>query len=162
MKNILLLLILVSVSACSSPTARDSVQGKWQVMTTNTKKEKMLCYAGTGPISSEGTFKDREQAYLTVTRRTSGKLEISTSSGYEYKKSSKVELVAGKKTYRLFFKGDTAWARSDADDKAIIAAIKTGEKIGVRGLSKKNLTSIDTYSAEGFNAALKRVRDLCP
>jgi uncharacterized protein YfiM (DUF2279 family) len=161
-QTIFALLLLVLASACSS-TKTDRVIGSWQVMVASPGKSSMLCYAGAEPTSSKGTIEERSAApYLMITRRTSGKIEVSMSSGYAYKHKSKAELAIDGKTYRMFFKDNVAWTRSDKEDKVIIEALKKAKHIEVRGMSDTGSTSVDTYSGDGFTAALARIRKLCP
>jgi len=155
------LLALCAVSACTGSKTHDGSIGSWQVMTSSGKGEK-LCYAGASPASSKGSIrKSDRRPYFMVTKRPSGKIEISASSDYPYMFGSKVELAAGGKAYSLFFKDAVAWARNDADDKAIIGAMKVGQDIEVRGVSQAGTTSIDAYSSRGFAEALMRVKKLC-
>jgi len=165
---ILSLLLLTTVSACShipgfgSGPKQDRVVGHWQVMTTAKGKPDALCYAQTVPIKSQSAVKDRETPYLMATRRISGKIEISVSAGYAFKKNRKVTLTVDKTPYRLFFHDNVAWAKSDDDDKDIITALKKAHKVEVRATAKSGGTSVDTYSADGFAPALARVKQLCP
>jgi hypothetical protein len=162
----LCLLVLAVTAACSHSTPapkREYVAGDWQVMVSHEGKGDMLCYAGASPLRSEGTLTRRAgKAYMMVTRRKSGKIEISASAGYPYMGGSKVELAVDDDTYDLFYKGATAWARNDGDDAAIIEAMKSADNIELRGASQEGLTSIDHYPPHGFAQAIQRIRELCP
>ncbi len=167
MQNILKimpLLLLVVTTACSTPAPkREQVIGEWQVMVSGQGTAKMLCYAGASPLNSSGTLTKRDgRPYLMATRRLSGKIEISVSSGYTYMPASKVELAVDEDTYSLFHKGANGWTHSDSDDAKIVESMKTADTIEVRGVSAEGLTSIDTYPPHGFATAIARIRELCP
>jgi hypothetical protein len=160
------LLLAAVVSACATPaprTARVEKIGDWRVMVSGEGTSKMLCYAGASPSESEGSFDRRESApYLMATRRNSGKIEISASSGYPYMLGSKTELAVDDDTYDLFYKGAVAWARTDEEDRDIVEAMEDADDIQLRGLSRRDLTSVDHYSSSGFAEAIERIRELCP
>jgi len=160
----LCVLVLFVISACSSagePKRERMLTGEWQIITAKSGKN-MLCYTGTAPVNSEGSFEKRAQPYLMATRRASGKIEISTSSGYPYKQHSKVEFITESKSHGLFFKNDTAWARNDAEDKAILTEMKKSSVIKIRSTSEAGVASVDTYSTKGFADAISRIKVLCP
>lgn len=139
------------------------VFGSWQVVTTGKEGVDNLCYAVSAPVSSKGTLKGRSaEPYLMATRRNSGKIEISTTSGYPYIKDSEVDLIVSKKTYTLSFKDKVAWAQGDEEDKAIVKALQKAKKAVVRGVNKQKELSLDTYSLIGFTDAIARVKALCP
>lgn len=158
------LLSLATLAACAGngDTHADGTFGHWQVKTVTVGKDKTICYAGTTPLSASSTLPRRESAYIMATRRLSGKIEISISSGYSYKKGSKADLVIDGMTYHLFFKDKTAWTRHDVEDKTIIDAIKKSRSILVLGTAESGDTSSDSYSPEGFADAIARVKALCP
>lgn len=158
-----MLTLLLAGCHPSSEPERDRIAGGWQVMVADKGKPDMLCYAGASPEKSAGSLKERTgRPYLMVTRRASGKMEISASGGYAFKSGSKVELVVGDVPHALFYRDDVAWARAESQDKAIIEAMKTARGIELRGVSQAGLTSLDTYSPQGFSAAIARVKELCP
>lgn len=153
--------LLALCAACSSAPKRDLVEGNWQVMVTHKGKPDMLCYAGATPQAHDPSRSGA--AYLMATRRPSGKIEISASAGYSFRKGSKVDIIVDGTWHRLFYKDAIAWARNDADDKAIIEAMKkTQDDIKIQSVSQDGVTSVDLYSPDGFAAAIKRIRTLCP
>jgi hypothetical protein len=166
-KQLLLFSLIVFCAACTSSSPhKDEIMGHWQVMVLSAGKKDMLCYAGSAPVSNSGSIGKREGSpYLMATRRLSGKIEISASAGYDFMPGSKVEIAIDDKAYELFFEKSVAWANDDAEDRAIIDALQNAEDddtIEVRGVSKAGLTSIDTYSPNGFAMAVARIRELCP
>jgi hypothetical protein len=164
MKRIALYGLILLISGCSSHAPKiDRVQGDWQVVTARAGSPDMLCYAGASPLKSGGTMGKRTgRPYLMVTRRTSGKMEVSASAGYPFMQGSKVELAVDDDTYDLFYKDGVAWARGDTEDMNIIEALKAAEDIELRAVSQAGLTSVDDYPSHGFALAAARLRQLCP
>ena len=52
-------------------------------------------------------------------------------------------------------------SRYDADDRALVEAMKRGSSMTVRGTSTRGTYSLDTYSLKGFTAAIEAMRDAC-
>ncbi|MFO1113388.1 MAG: invasion associated locus B family protein [Rhodospirillales bacterium] len=46
-------------------------------------------------------------------------------------------------------------------DRAIVAAMKAGQKMTVRGTSARGTITTDTYSLSGFSAALAAIDKAC-
>jgi hypothetical protein len=154
---------LSTLSACahSTPKVPDVVFDHWQVM-TGTPQGENVCYVGTAPTQEKGTaVKRSSQPYVIVTRRASGHLEISVSSGYPYMKGSRVVLVTDDDEHTLFFNGITAWAHNNAEDKKLLADILDADSIEVLGVAQDGKTSTDEYSNAGLSAALDYVSKHC-
>lgn len=167
--KILTLLLPLGLVACGSPAPapapapEPAAPAGWQVKVTHPGKPDMLCYAGATPIERAGTMENRaSKPYLLATRRNSGKIELSASSGFAYMPGSKVELALDDETYSLFYKGSVGWARDDEDDMDIVEGLKDADHIELRGLSQDGHTSVDRYTSQGFAQAIERIRELCP
>ena len=162
--------LLLALAACSTHDAsapaapkQEGAFGSWKVLVSHQGRKDMLCYAGASPQESEGSIGAREsKPYLMVTRRPSGKLEVSASAGYRFMPGSKVELAIDDDTHSLFYKTSVAWARGDVGDRDIIESMKEADNIELRAVSDGGLTSVDYYPSEGFAEAVTHVRELCP
>lgn len=162
--------ILFVLSACSGngagapapvAAAPDQSFENWQVATVS--KPNALCYAVTPPETSDDTLSaERGNPYLMVTRRASGKVEVSASPAYTLTDEDDVWLAAGKNKFNLHAKGKVAWAEDDQQDKAIMAVLRNAKRVVVRTQSAKGETSRDVYVTKGIKDALERVRELCP
>lgn len=143
------------------PSVPDITFESWQVMTT--KANGGLCYAFSTPQATEGTLAGkRDTTYLMVTRRGSGKIEVSVAEGFPMDTAYGVELDTGKKQVSLGARGAMAWARSDKQDKEVLAALQKADSVAVSAKSAKGEEITDTYSLEGFSQALSRIKALCP
>lgn len=162
--------MLIALSACSGSktgasaavvAAPDQSFENWQVATVI--KPDPLCYAVTPPETSDDTLSaERGKPYLMVTRRTSGKEEVSASAAYAVDDEGDIWLAAGKKKFNLHAKGKVAWAEDDAQDKAILAVLQSAKRVVVRTQTANGETSRDVYLTKGIKDALERVRELCP
>ena len=153
--NKFLLLAAVLFPFSAQAAKLDSTIGDWSIYSEN-----KTCYIASQPISENGNFKKRDQPYVLINSK--GKTdEINVSSGYDYKPSVHVQLSVDGKKFRLFSQGENAWAKTSADDKAIITAMKGGSKLEINGLSAKGSYSTDTYSLKGIAGAYKRMKQLC-
>ena len=60
----------------------------------------------------------------------------------------------------MFSKGDTAWVDT-GNDKKIVAAMKAGQSLKVKGTSWRGTQTEDTYSLSGISAALAAIDKAC-
>lgn len=162
------LLPLILLSSCvtkqvdKSGVVQDNSYGHWQVVETTNPKHP-LCYAVSAPTHVQGSFEGkRNSPYLMATRRQSGRIEVSASSGYVYKKGENVGLEIGKEQFLLKPKDSVAWATGVEQDKLMLDALKTIAPVVVHGVTPDGETTEDIYSTAGFKEAVARVRELCP
>lgn len=123
-----------------------------------------VCYMSSQPKKAEAGGKPRGDIYFLITHRPAEKTMdvVSVMAGYTYKPGSEAMLQIGDKSFKLFTDGDTAWARDDATDKAIVAAIKGGKaNLVVKGTSAKGTQTTDTYSLTGSGAAYQAINEAC-
>ena len=122
-----------------------------------------ICYMFSLPKTSTGNFKKRSEPNVMVTRSKSTKVTewVSITSGYPYKKGIAVKVtVDGKKINFGIVEKEHAWI-NDGKDKAVIKAMIKGNKLTVKGVSKKDTFSLDTYSLKGFTANYKSIVKAC-
>lgn len=158
MKKLLTAITILFASA--SPTVAadlDSTHTDWNVYHDSSD----TCYIASVPIAEDGNWSKRGQPYILVNFKDGKPDEINASSGYPYKKNVDAELTIEGKKFKLYTEGETAWARDSATDKEILAAMKAGAKMKLRGISGKGSYSEDTYSLKGISAAYKRMVELC-
>jgi invasion protein IalB len=134
----------------------------WTVYEVADGKGKM-CYAASEPTGQDGTIKSRGNPAVLVARLpgSSPTDQVSVQPGYTYRKNSTVEVKVESRTFQLFTKGEHAWAKTEADDKALIDAMRRGTIMTIRGTSVRDTYSLDTYSLNGFSAAYDAMRNAC-
>jgi invasion protein IalB len=123
----------------------------------------LVCYIASEPVKKDGNYTRRGPAAALVARfpMDPPNVQVSVQSGYPYKEKSEVEVKIGDATYTLFTSGENAFARNAAEDERLIAAMKRGTQMTVRGTSQKGTWSLDTYSLQGFSAAYQAMLDAC-
>ncbi len=158
------LFLALTLPASASAQQLQKIYKQWSVFTLQQQGEK-ICYIASSPVSSSGNYKSRSEPYLIVTHRSKNVDEVSTASGYPYKQDSKViALVDGKERYELFTSlqvPDTAWARDTTQDQKLVASMKKGLSMTVRGNSRLGTYSEDKYSLMGFTKAYRNMKNAC-
>ncbi len=164
---------LVLAAACVSLVAgsadlqaQDSTEigifGDWTAYSVNGPDGKM-CFMSSQPKKAEGAYKKRGNPFVFVTHRPyAGTVdEISVSAGYTFQPGSGVKVNIGSKAYELFTEDDTAWAPDGDSDRALIKAMKRGNRMVVRGVSSRGTKTKDTYSLMGFTKAHRAISRAC-
>ena len=148
----------------SAPAAAEKLGtfGAWSAHLLNEKSGR-ICYLYGEPKSSRGKYTSRGETYIQVTHRPAAKAknEVGVTAGYTYRKDSEVEVRIDDGRFVLFTDGDTAWAREKNDDNALVAAMRAGRTMVVRGTSSRATLTIDTYSLTGFTAAHAAIGKAC-
>lgn len=157
-------LLGLSIVDCATAQQRSlGTFGDWTAMIDASNPKKKLCYIGTTPKKAEGKYTSRGDVHLLVTHRPAEKVtgEVSITTGYDYREGKNVEVDIDGKTFTMFTRGDNAWAYDAAADRAIVAAMKAGRQMIVRGTSTRGTLTTDTYSLTGFSAALAAIDKAC-
>ena len=121
------------------------------------------CYIAASASKVQGGEKGKTTTYLIVTHRSGGKNtdEVSINGAYGFKKDSDVELRIGPKPYTLFTKGDRAWAKDAAADKAIVGAMAKGKDATMHATLGKGGDITATFPLSGFSDALATADKSC-
>lgn len=129
---------------------------------TYTENGNKVCYMATKPTREEGDYTSRGDVYLMVTHRPgeNSRDVVSIITGYTYQPQSSVRATIGDKTFTLFTSQDTAWAY-DKDDRQLVAAMRAGVNMVVRGTSSRGTLTTDTYSLLGFTGAYQQISSAC-
>ncbi len=136
--------------------------GDWGAQTF-VERGKTGCSMWSRPKKKEGRYKKRGEVFAYVTHRPWAKRlnEVSFSIGYTFKKDSEVKVTIGKRTFVLFTDGGSAWTREAKDDRALVAAMRRGVTMVVRGISSRGTRTTDTYSLKGFTKAHNAINKAC-
>ncbi len=136
---------------------------------TDKEDGKPLCYIGSVPKKAEGTYTSRGATYVLVTIRPAEKSSgvVTVEAGYPYKADTKVNVDIDGTKYELYTrnrdndsKGD-AWAVGDEGDNALVAAMRSGKSMVIKGTSSRGTNTTDTYSLSGFTAAYNAMGQAC-
>jgi hypothetical protein len=154
------------VAAGSAFSAEPTSLGTFNDWTAHTYKasDTKVCYVVSQPKSSEAAKKvKRDPIFFIVTNMPGRKIkgEVSTIIGYPFKESTTVQVKVDNAEFELFTNGDGAWADTTDKEKKIVAAMKTGQKLSVKGTSWKGTETIDNYSLIGLSAAMDKIDAAC-
>ena len=161
----LILVFFLSISSVQA-TEAPKLLGRYGDWSAYTYKEngKNVCYMASTPKRDEGKYTQRGDIYAVVTHRPGEKSfdVVNFVAGYTYKKGSKVEIKIGKETFNnIFTDADKAWTLTEKDDQALVAAMKRGQRMIVKGVSSRGTQTKDTYSLSGFTRAYKVISAKC-
>ena len=169
---ILAAVVIAGIGLASAKTfAEQKTIGTYGDWTAFTDREdgKPLCYIGSAPKKAEGAYTSRGATYVLVSIRPAeaSNAVVTVEAGYAYKPDSKVNVDIDGSKYELYTrnrdndnKGD-AWAVGDDGDKALIAAMRAGRSMVVKGTSNRGTLTTDTYSLSGFTAAYNAIDQAC-
>lgn len=148
-------------SSAAPQQAKIDTQKDWNAF-AYTDGGSTVCYANSRPKKSEPAAK-RDPIYFFITNRPAQNVkgEISIAMGYPLKPNADVTLEIGTAKFALFGKDDFAWVRNPADQPRIIAALKGGRDMVVKGTSKRGTQTTDTYSLAGLSAVLNTIDNKC-
>ena len=141
-----------------------SKNGAW---TAFTYKEggKLTCYMYAQPTKQEGNYSKRgpPNAMIARHRGSAAVEEVSVTSGYPFKDGSPINVQIDGKDFKFgIVQDEHAWADNADEDKSAVRAMIRGNKLTVRGTSRKDTYSLDTYSLKGFSKTYKEIVKACP
>lgn len=161
----LISLSLTSGAAALAKAEEPTPLGTFEDWTAYTYKNAsgVVCYVVSKPMGTEPKNVKRDPAFFLVTHRPTQKVrnEVSTIIGYPFKENTTVGLKVDKANFELFTNGDGAWADTAVKDKQIVGAMLKGQKLSVKGTSRRGTQTTDTYSLSGIKAALAKIDESC-
>ena len=159
---LVLALLTISTFPASAEQKDLGTFGDWRAVSEGSGN-KRLCYIGSAPKKSEGKYTSRGDVHFLVTNRPADRVkgEVSVAAGYVYKDGKDAEAEVDGKKFKLFTRGENAWAYDAGSDKAMVGALKAGRQLVVRGTSSRGTETTDTYSLSGFTAALAAIDKAC-
>lgn len=122
-----------------------------------------VCYALSQPKSMEPRNVNRDPVYFFVTSRPGQgvKNEVSVVIGYPFGAESRASAQVGSDSFTLFTKDDGAWVENAAEESRLVAAMRAGATMIVKGTSQRGTNTSDTYSLSGISAALDKIAEEC-
>ena len=152
------LLLLARPAAAAGPE-QIGKYGNWSAWTMAGE-----CFAHASPQKSEGDYTRRGDVSVSVTNRPARGIadEVSFAAGYSFRPKSVPTVEIEGVSFRLFVAGDTAFAPDAKTDQALVAAMKKGSAMVIRGVSGRGTETTDRYSLRGFTLAWRAVGRACP
>lgn len=87
--------------------------------------------------------------------------EVSFTGGYPFAPGSTVNVAIDGQTYELMTEGEWAWAANPQADAALLTAMKRGASAVVSARSGRGTETRDTFSLQGFTAAMTEAENRC-
>lgn len=87
--------------------------------------------------------------------------EVSYNGGYPFAAGSTVSVVVGDTAIGMFSEGPNAWAGSPQDDALVLEAMRDGVEVVVTATSTRGTQVVDTFSLQGFGAAIGDAQARC-
>ena len=134
----------------------------WTAQNTNINGQQ-VCYAVSSPIASDPKNLNRAESRIFVSFRANDKIqnEISVTSGYNYKASSKVNLAIEKKEFNFETEDNFAWLTKYEDEISLIELMRKSTQAKVTATSVRGTKTIDTFSLNGFSDAYESAKKKC-
>lgn len=165
----LLLSIWIGLAAAALPAHAQQGQaetigtfGDWTAFSYQ-GKDGLVCFIMSSPKKTLPENVKRDPSYFLITHRPklNVRSEVSAMVGYTLKKESTATVEVDGQSFDLFTAGDGAWAESAAKDKQIVAALKKGKAMILKGQSWRGTNTTDNYSLTGISAALDKIDEAC-
>lgn len=122
-----------------------------------------VCYITGFPSKREPAKVRRKPAVMMVTHRPQEHVSdvVSFDQGYLFKDGSDASLDVDGTKFDLFTNADTAWSRTSALDKTIVAAMTKAGRAVIEGTPERGPAMVDTYELGGFSHALALIDKAC-
>ena len=142
----------------------------WRVFRT-TDKIGTVCFALSEPTSKKPAGVKRGEIYFMVSSWPSEKVsgEPSIVPGYPYKEQEKAVVEIGTDRFEFYTQNNAkedggdggAWMKDTKEEEQLLAAMKKGSKMVVKGTSRRGTKTTDEYSLKGISAALDKLASEC-
>ncbi|MEM7438590.1 MAG: invasion associated locus B family protein [Pseudomonadota bacterium] len=160
-------LAAASIAYAQESTNRVDARTDWSIFVEDQPtKECWIVSKPTKEVNTRGgrvVTVRRSDILLWVTYRPANgiKGQVSFTGGYPFDPDKPVRITIGTQTFNLFVDGEYAWPASDSDDSKIRDALKRGSAAVVEAQSRRGTTTKDTFSLNGFTAALAEAEKRC-
>lgn len=158
---VLVALMAVPTAFAQSPSPIGQFRD-WAAYTYNSSNGR-VCYAITQPKETQPAGVNRDEIYFFVSQRPGEGVrnEISVITGYPFKEGSMTTVEIGTDVFNLFTQDDGAWIRDQAEQDRLVASMRGGSNMIVKGTSARGTLTTDTYSLLGVTAALNELVKVC-
>lgn len=152
--------LFLAAPAVAEPTAVGRFKD-WAVF-TETVEGDLICYAATEAETKSPTNVNHGSVWYYVTSWKSGKAtsQPSIKVGYDIKEGSSPKAKVGRSSWTLFPAGREAFAE-DADDPAIVEALRKGANLVVDATSARGTKVSYKFSLSGSATAIDKAAEAC-
>jgi hypothetical protein len=152
-------------SGKSDSAAQPTLLGQysdWGAYTASPEGKK-VCFVIAKPTQTLPDGVNRDPPYMFISTRPSDKVreEISIIMGYPAKPNVDAAAEVGNTTFTMYTQNDGAWVKNAEDEAKMVAALRAGSDVVVKGESGRGTKTTDTYSLKGLTQALDRAAQEC-
>ena len=135
----------------------------WDALVIRKGNGEKQCYMISVPKTKSPGNVAHGDVYVTVTHRPGVRVsdEVNFVAGYSFRPNTEVAASIGKRNFRMFTEGDGAWLRTPREDRQMVAAMKAGESLFMRGTSSRGTSTSYRFSLAGFTAAHSAIDKAC-
>lgn len=157
---------LLPLSAASAADKRDLLGNfrEWNALVITKDGGEKQCYMISSAKTKSPGNVSHGDVYMTITERPRVKVvnEVNFVVGYSFRPNTEVAASIGKRNFRMFTEGDGAWLRTPREDAQMVAAMRAGESLTLRGTSERGTKTSYRLSLAGFTAAHNAIKKACP
>ncbi|WP_242390306.1 invasion associated locus B family protein [Polymorphum gilvum] len=122
-----------------------------------------VCFALTKPTQMLPGDRNHGEVFFFVSTRPGEGVsnEPSLQVGYPLKEGSNVSVDIDGRAFSMFTKNDGAWVENAATEQQLVAAMKAGRQMTVKGESSRGTGTTYTFSLSGVTAAIDTASQAC-
>lgn len=157
------ILVVTTGFASAQTSTRVATMQDWSVYSYS-GPDGRVCYAASQPTQMLPAGVNRDPSFFMVANwpNRNAANETNIIMGYPLEANSTVTVTINTGESFTFFTGqDAAWLRDIAQEGQLIAAMRAGLSMTVRGRSARGTDTTDTYSLRGVTAAIERAATEC-
>lgn len=156
------LAVLTAMPAAAQAPKTLGTFEKWSAFSYQ-EQGKPVCYLAAQASEPKGGPPKRGDVFLMVTHRPGQKATdvITFAAGYEFKANSEAEATVGGQVFKLFTRGERAWAADEKTDKALVQALVKGATVAIKASPTRGPDSTDSFALAGFGKAHQAINQAC-
>ncbi|WP_108662363.1 invasion associated locus B family protein [Acuticoccus kandeliae] len=158
---ILITVLPFSAAAQSAPTLIQQF-GDWEAYRFESNGQ-TSCYILSKPKTLNPSNRNHGDVFFFLTSRPAENVtnEVSILVGYPFAPDSTVIVDIDGQEFSLFTKDDGAWVESTAEEQQLVAAMRAGRAMSVRGKSARGTDTSYSFSLSGVTAGSNRISNGC-
>ncbi|MCF3932141.1 invasion associated locus B family protein [Acuticoccus sp. M5D2P5] len=158
---ILIFMLPFSAAAQGAPTLMEQF-GDWEAYRYDANGQ-TTCYILSKPKTLSPSNRNHGDVFFFLTTRPAENVtnEVSILVGYPFEPDSTVIVDVDGQEFSLFTKDDGAWVESTAEEQQLVAAMRAGRAMSVRGTSARGTNTSYSFSLSGVTAGSNRISNGC-
>lgn len=157
-----LILCLLPFSASAQVPSLLQQYNDWEAYRYDNNGQ-VTCYILSKPKTLAPTNRNHGDVFFFLTSRPADDVtnEVSVLVGYPFAPDSTVIVDIDGREFNLFTKDDGAWVETPQDEAQLVAAMRAGSRMTVKGKSARGTETTYTFSLSGVTAGSNRIAQNC-